>query len=460
MDNKDKVLRVMCEDSLLFYARYIYKETTNRKFIQSKHFEEISNFLEGVFLGKITRGVINMPPRYGKTELVIKIFTSWCLAKVNYAKFIHLSYSDALALDNSAQTKEYIQSDAFQRLWSMELKKDAQSKKKWYNEYGGGMYATAAGGAITGFGAGVDGTNGFSGAILIDDPLKPDDAFSEIERNKVNNRYNNTIRSRTNKSDTPIIVIMQRLHEDDLSGFLLNGGSGEKWEHLCLPAIDKNNKPLYPHKHTFKQLEAIRQADRYTFAGQYMQTPAPDEGGEWMKDWFEIIKKNVLPPNLNWTLYIDGAYTKNTANDPTGLQIGAKWNNDYIIYSSIDKYLELPELIKFIPDFISSTGLIIRLSKVEPKASGKSIAQLIRTQTNLNIAEIKTDFVNMSKIECARMASPYIEGGRVKLVEGNWNKHFLTQVGTFPNAKHDEHVDLTCYGVEDNLMRSTGIEIR
>ncbi len=94
----------------------------------------------------------------------------------------------------------------------MSLKKDAQSKKKWFNEYGGGMYATASGGAITGFGAGVDGVEGFSGAILIDDPLKPDDAFSEIERSKVNNRYNNTIRSRTNTDNTPIIVIMQRLH--------------------------------------------------------------------------------------------------------------------------------------------------------------------------------------------------------------------------------------------------------
>ena len=108
---------------LLFYARYIYKETHKRKFIQSKHFEEIADFLEDVFLGKIKRGIINMPPRYGKTELVIKIFVSWCLAKVNYSKFIHLSYSDSLALDNSAQTKEYIQSDAFQKTLANGLKK-------------------------------------------------------------------------------------------------------------------------------------------------------------------------------------------------------------------------------------------------------------------------------------------------------------------------------------------------
>lgn len=452
MTNEQRVLKYMCEDSLLFYARYIYKENHNRKFIQSKHFEEIAKFLEDVFFGRITRGIINMPPRYGKTELVIKIFVSWCLAKVPVSKFIHLSYSDTLALDNSSETKEYIQSEAFQSLWKMNLKKDAQSKKKWFNEYGGGMYATAAGGAITGFGAGVDGLDHFTGAILIDDPLKPDDAFSEIERGKVNKRYNNTIRSRTNTDKTPIIIIMQRLHEDDLSGFLLNGGSGEEWDHLCLPALDKNNNPLYPHKHTFEQLEQIRQADRYTFAGQYMQTPAPDEGGEWRKKWFSIIKKQELPQGIRWQMYIDGAYTKDTKNDPTGIMIAGKYKNDLYIYSSIDKYLELPELIKYIPTHIETLGLNISIIKIEPKASGKSIVQLLKQQTKLNVTEIKTDFVKVSKIERARTSSPYIEGGRVYLVDGSWNDSYLRQIATFPNAKHDEHIDLTSYAIEDAFI--------
>lgn len=449
----DVYLKRKCESNLLFFTRYIYKENHRRNFIVAPHLIKICNYLERVVSGEIKRLIINIPPRYGKTELAVKCFISWALAKNPASKFIHLSYSDDLALDNSSQTKEYVESEAFQSLWQMELKKDAQGKKKWFNKDGGGVYATASGGAITGFGAGVAESKEFSGAIIIDDPLKPDDANSDLKRNSVNERYNSTIRSRVNDRETPIIVIMQRLHEDDLSGFLLSGGSGEDWEHLCLPALDKENNPLWEEKHSFEELEQIRQANRYNFAGQYMQQPSPEEGGEWRKEWFAIMDKSEIPlQSLKWELIIDGAYTKDTKNDPSGFQIGAKWGNNYVIYSSIDKYLEMPELIKFIPNHISASGLTISLTLVEPKASGKSIVQIIRQETKINVAEIKTKFVNSSKIENARACSSYIEGGRVILVKGSWNEPFLHQIAIFPNGKHDEHIDLTCYGIERNLL--------
>jgi len=457
LTNEQKVIKVLCENDLLFFTRYIYKENHRRNFIVAPHFVLIAEFLTKVYNGEIKRGIINIPPRYGKTELAVKCFISWCLAKNPASKFIHLSYSDDLALDNSSQTKEYIESDSFQAIWGMSLKKDAQGKKKWFNEHGGGVYATASGGAITGFGAGVAESKTFAGAIIIDDPLKPDDAASDVKRGSVNDRYNSTIRSRVNDRDTPVIVIMQRLHEEDLSGFLLNGGSGEDWDHLCLPALDEENNPLWEDKHNFAELEQIRQANRYNFAGQYMQIPSPAEGGEWRKDWFQIMDKSEIPlGSLKWELLIDGAYTKDTKNDPSGFQIGAKWDNNYVILSSIDKYLEMPELIKFLPFHILNSGVDISMSLVEPKASGKSIVQIIRQQTALNISEIKSPFVNASKIENARACSHYIEGGRVILVKGAWNEHFLHQIAIFPNGKHDEHIDLTCYGIERNLIDKTG----
>ena len=448
MRNINGIIKTKCEDSLLFFTRYIFKENTGIKFEVAEFHKELANILQQVHDGKIKRLIINIPPRYGKTELAVKMYISWCLAKNPRSKFIHLSYSDALALDNSSMTREYIMSDAFQKIWNLQLKKDSQSQKKWYTTQGGGVYATASGGAITGFGAG----NG--GAIIIDDPLKPDDALSDVRRSFINNRYNTTIRSRVNDRDVPIIVIMQRLHEDDLSGYLLDGNSGEQWHHLKLTAINKNNVPLWPSKHSFKELESIRQADRYTFSGQYMQEPAPAEGGEWRKDWFNIINKSELPNDIEWEMFIDGAYTKDTKNDPTGIQISGKSNDNLYILKSIDKYLEMPELKNFIISFVKSCGVYINQILVEPKASGKSLVQLLRRETHYNVSELKTDFVRFSKIERARASSPFIVGGRVYLTKDNWNDAYLQQVGTFPNAKHDEHIDVTAYAIERNLIKN------
>lgn len=448
MPNIDAILKEKCENDLLFFTRYMFKENYGSKFRVSKFHEQIAETLQRVYDGEITRLIINVPPRYGKTEIAVKMYISWCLAKNSKAKFIHLSYSDSLALDNSEAAKNYLISDAFTKLWPTRISKDSSSKKKWYTNDGGGVYATSSGGAITGFGAGT------GGAIIIDDPLKPDDALSDVKRGFINNRYNTTIRSRVNSRETPIIVIMQRLHEEDLTGYLLDGGSGEDWEHLKIPALDENNEPLWPEKHDFKELEQIRQADRYTFAGQYMQEPAPDEGGEWRREWFGIINKAEIPEGINWEMFIDGAYTANTKNDPTGIQISGLHNGNLYILKSIDKYLEMPELKSFVKSYIESCGVKVNQILVEPKASGKSLVQLLRRETNFNVSEIKTDFVRYSKIERARASSPFIEGGRVFLVKDNWNDHFLQQVSTFPNAKHDEHVDTTAYAIERNLIKS------
>lgn len=446
--NINEIIKQKCEDSLLFFTRYIFKENTGKKFEVAEFHKTLANTLHKVHKGEIKRLIINIPPRYGKTEIAVKMYIAWTLAKNPMAKFIHLSYSDSLALDNSSMTKEYINSDAFQSVWDLQLKKDSQSQKKWYTTQGGGVYATSSGGAITGFGAGT------GGAIIIDDPLKPDDALSDVRRSFINNRYNTTIRSRVNDRDVPIIVIMQRLHEDDLSGYLLDGGSGEQWHHLKLAALDDDNNALWPEKHSFEELEAIRQADRYTFSGQYLQIPSPPEGGEWRKDWFNIINRAELPSDISFEMYIDGAYTKDTRNDPTGIQISGKSGDNLYIFKSIDKYLEMPELKNFVTSFVQSCGVPISQILVEPKASGKSLVQLLRRETRYNVSEIKTNFVRYSKIERARASSPFIEGGRVFLVKDNWNDAFLQQVSTFPNAKHDEHIDVTSYAIERNLINN------
>lgn len=460
---RDKVLRYKCENSLLFFARYIFKENNGTKFRVYPHVVRIIDMLERVARGEVKRLIINMPPRYYKTEVVIKIFVSWTMLLNSRAKFLHLSYSDKLALNNSSTAKNYIQHEAFQRLKEMKMRYDEQGKQLWTNMEGGGMYATSTGGAITGFGAGYlsdedpDEDNpfkDFGGAILIDDPNKPDDIDSDVKREEVNERYNNTIRSRVNHRDVPIIVIQQRLHEADLSGFLLDGGSEEEWTHLNLPVLDKDNQPLCPEKHTFEEIEQLRISDRYTFSGQYMQEPSPEAGDIIKREWFNVIERAQLPPIRKWEMIVDGAYTKNTKNDPTGLLIYGKYKNDVYFLHSTDKHLEMPELLKYIPRFITANRVKVSMIRIEPKASGITADQLIKKHTNLNSTQIKTKFAKAGKEERAKMAAPYIEGGRVFLVKGNWNEGFLSQCAMFPNGKHDEHIDLSAYAIEQSLIIS------
>jgi len=283
---------------LNFFIRYFFKEFNGMKFIMNDHHAEIIQALQDVINGKTKRLIINIAPRYSKTEIAVKNFIAYCLAMNAAAKFIHLSYSDTLALDNSEEIKDFIQSAEFQEFFNVEIKKDSKSKKKWYTTDGGGVYATSAGGQVTGFGAGkvdpegadfseilddIENAKGFGGAIIIDDPIKPDDTDSDTIREKINNRFDSTIRSRTNSRNTPIIVVMQRLHPMDLSGYLLDVEPDE-WTVLSMPAIKDDGAALWPHKHSIEELNHLREINSAVFDSQYMQNPSPKEGLMFPKD--------------------------------------------------------------------------------------------------------------------------------------------------------------------------------
>ena len=234
--------KVECEEDGLYFARYFMKQRFGHKMLIGQHHPIIQKTLDRTMLNSdhpdfINRLIINVPPGYTKTELACISYMARGLAINARAKFMHLSYSHALTLLNSATTREIVKSKKYQDMWTVKTKDDVDSKSMWWTEQGGGVYATSAKGQVTGFRAGHMDSKEFSGALLIDDPVKPDDAYSETMREAVNNRYNETISSRLAIETIPIIVIMQRIHHNDLSGYLLKGGSGEKWHHLLLPVI-------------------------------------------------------------------------------------------------------------------------------------------------------------------------------------------------------------------------------
>ena len=293
MTETELIRAALVSDSLLF-TRYFFRERFKRGFVVNKHHKIICEAIDGVLSGKIKRLAIAIAPRYGKTEIAVKNLIAMGLGINPAAKFIHLSYSQSLALDNSEEVRDFIQEPEYKRLFPwVKMDKSSTAKNKWYTSEGGGIYATATGGQITGFGAGeVDEddideftsesvNNKFAGAIIIDDALKPDDADSDVKRDRVNQRFENTIRSRTNSRNTPIIVIGQRLHEKDLIGYLQEN-EGDQWTFINLPCIETDEfgkeHALWEFKQTLAELQKIRDADERVFETQYQQAPSDVKG--------------------------------------------------------------------------------------------------------------------------------------------------------------------------------------
>ena len=240
-----RMLKYMLEQDGIQFMRYFFKTREGMKMLRNWHHYVIEYVLQAVYDCKIQRLIVNIAPGYSKTEQVVLNFIARGLALNAKSKYIHASYSGDLAQVNSSKIKDMIISEQFQELWPMEIRVDSKGKKRWFTELGGGMMAAPAGGQITGFRAGRM-EPGFTGAFVIDDPVKPDDAYSPVKRNGINNRFNNTMRSRLAIESVPMIVIMQRIHEDDLSGYLLKGGSGDVWHHLSIPTmldLDQLDKP-------------------------------------------------------------------------------------------------------------------------------------------------------------------------------------------------------------------------
>ena len=459
-------IKERCEEDFEFFVRYFFKSQNNRKFVFSYHHHEICKALMQVHRGEITHLMINMPPRYSKTELVVKMFSAWCFAKNPACEFLHLSYSNTLALDNSSAVKSLIQSHEFRQLWPIELTKT--SDENWKTVTGGAFSARSAGGQVTGFGAGkvddfING-NGFGGAILIDDPIKPSDANSEVMREAVNRNWDETIKSRFNSTRTPCIVIMQRIHEDDFCGMLLKD-TEHHWHKLILPAIldegTENERALWPEKHTLAQLRAMEQADNYAFQGQMMQRPYKPGGNIIKGEWFKRYK--VAPRIKYRCVFMDTAQKEKESND---FQVAECWGlgedgNIYLLDMFHERF-QAWELLSRTRDFWTKLKADkkspLRSLYVEDKASGTQLIQDIKNKT---VPRIPVQAIERSRSKFERVCDiqSYIQSGYVYLPEDAPFVHdFIKECEEFSandSHPHDDQIDCLCDAVQTMLASTS-----
>lgn len=414
--DSNKLLQLELLTSLEKYTKAMYKAQFKRSFVVNWHHRLIFEALERVVDGKCKRLMINMPPRYSKTEIVIKQFFSWCYALNPASKFLHLSYSDMLVKDNSDMIRQIMQLPAYTTLFpNSRLENNRANTTRWKTAAGGEMYAVSTQGQVTGFGAGkVDddtaeekddflagaddeflqklgligaNTNVFEGALVIDDPLKPEDADSDTIRERVNQRFDSTIRNRVNSRNTPIIIIMQRLHEHDLCGYLQELEADE-WEILSLPAITEDKEtgkevPLWGMKHTLEELKKLREKNPHIFDTQYMQDPKPKEG--LMYQSFGTYEPEQLPVKGKRMNYTDTADTG--ADNLCSIDFIDTPEYQYVIdvlFTNKPMEFTEPALAKML------NKNKIEVSKIESNNGGRGFARAVRRLLRINFKNRRT----------------------------------------------------------------------
>lgn len=362
---------------MLHYARYIFEKEYETPLLEAWYHALLCRALEKVASGELTRLIINIPPAYGKTEFAVRLFVSWFLGKYPKKRVIYTSYSDDLANKTPAEVKGIITSQTYQSVFPNMKMGRKTADKEWYLESNGGMFSTTVGGGITGFHGNV---------VIIDDPMKAIEKNSKATRDMVTEFYKGSITSRLRKDDpnSAIIVIMQRLHEEDLVGYLLKN-EPEVWTHINLTGIElqervydffdfhyvrKANEPLNIHFEDEAKLLRQKQTMHEDWYSQYMQDPKKIETGYVLESHFSYVATWELSED-NKCISIDPAQSiKQTADNRAITVVGValspdktelfnvygtwygKWSNEDFIKEIIQVLISYPA----VPVFMESSG--------------------------------------------------------------------------------------------------------
>jgi len=457
---------MMRNDFPAFIQRSFRQLNAETEFLPNWHIEAMAAKLEACRRGTTRRLIINVPPRSLKSLCASVAFPAWILGHHPSAQIMCVSYAQDLADKLARDCRAVVSADWYQKLFRTQISREKQSVGEFVTTAGGYRLATSVGGVITGRGADF---------IIIDDPLKPADALSESLRKAANDWYDNTLYSRLNDKRTGcIIVIMQRLHQDDLVGHLLER---DERDVLSLPAIAEEDEKylietpygpkkivrlageaLHAEREPLSVLKGIRKSmSEYDFASQYQQSPAPLGGGLVKADWFKSYAEKDLPEHFGQVIQ-----SWDTANKATELAdysvcttLGIKDKRIYIlnVFRKKVNYPELKRAVREQAEMYKATLVLI-----EDKASG---TQLIQELVKEGLHIVKPVKPEGDKTMRFNAQTATIENGFVYLPEAtHWLADFIYEITTFPAAKYDDQADsisqalawITLTPAEDGLI--------
>ena len=446
--NKKELQAILRADLVSFVERSFYELNPGTKYLHNGHIEVVAEALEECRVGKLRRLIVNVPPRSLKSHMASICFPAWLLGHDPTTQVICASYAQDLADKLAGDCRSLMLSKAYQELFpATRFATRRQAVHDFATAKNGFRLATSVGGVLTGRGAEF---------IVIDDPLKPDEALSKTQRQAVNDWYDHTLVSRLNdKRDGCIILIMQRLHEDDLVGHVLQQGG---WRLLRFPAIAEENEshlvqtpfgrkiftrqqgePLHAEREPLEILDQIREVQgEYNFAGQYQQAPAPLGGGLVKGEWFKIYSENDLPAKFEMIFQ-----SWDTANKPTELSdysVCSTWGvhaSHLYLLNIYRKRVGYPELKRAVRDQAEAFGPETIL--IEDKASG---TQLIQELIDDGVHSIKKYEPTMDKIMRMHSITSTIENGFVHVPDrAAWLGEYRHELPTCPTANNDAQAD-------------------
>jgi predicted phage terminase large subunit-like protein len=431
------------------FARRAFSELNPQTpFLLGWHFEIIAAKLAAVFEGRIRRLIINLPPRHLKSHLASVAFPAWCLGRKPSAQILCVSYAQELADKLSRDCRRVVASDWYRWIFPTRLSPRHQAVPEFDTTVQGCRIATSVGGVLTGRGADI---------IIIDDPLKPEEALSEAHRQGANEWFDHTLYSRLNdKQHGAIVLIMHRLHEDDLVGHVL---AQEDWEIVRLPAIAEDDETilydsllgqrcferrrgeaLHPAREPLAMFEQIRKTiGEYNFAGQYQQMPAPLGGGLVKAGWFRRYAAEEGPP---FERIVQSWDTASKATELSDFSVCTSWGihgkNLYLL-DVLRRRMEYPELKRAVREQYEQLRPSVVL--IEDKASGTQLIQELIAEGLYAVTRYQPQ---LDKVMRMHAQTAMIENGFVHLPkEAPWLAPYLHELTAFPKGRHDDQVDST-----------------
>jgi predicted phage terminase large subunit-like protein len=408
------------------------------------HLHAIAHVLQQVMDGRIKRLIITIPPRSLKSITASVAFPAYLLGHDPSKKIICVSYSRELAAKHANDCRALMNSDFYRRLFpATKISPTKDTEQESLTTMRGGRFSTSTGGTLTGRGGNI---------ILIDDPMNPQQAASEVERKNVIRYFRSTLLSRLNsKTDDAIVVIMQRLHQDDLVGTLLEEGG---WVHLNIPAIAEENQRVAvgqgkfhwrragsvidPLREPKRALDALKvQMGALEFSAQYQQCPIPFEGNLIKREWFRYY--DGLPeaqPGDKFMVSFDTAIKTSGQSDFT---VGTVW----LVRKQACYLLDV---IRGRYDYPTLKAVVLKTRNrwrgvellIEDKGSGSSLIQDLRREGISVIAIVP----KLEKQQRLASASTLIEGGMVHFpAKAPWLDGLEAELLGFPNARYDDQAD-------------------